>query len=131
MKRNTAILTGMGLSALVVIFAVVALGIFAGLSVSTAAAQQRLGEKTRSATVQYYEADSQAQEMLARLRGGEMPQGVKRQGDIYSYECPIGEDRCLAVAVELREEGYRVLRWQVCATEPWHSREQLPVWKGE
>ncbi len=130
MKQKGTVLTAMGLSALMVIFAVVAMALFSALSVSTAMAQKRLGEKTREPIVQYYEADSQAQEILARLRSGEVPQGVKWQGDVYSYRCVIGENRYLAVEVELTGQDYRVLRWQVC-TDTWQTDEQLPVWKGE
>ena len=130
MKQRGTALTAMGLSALMVIFAVVAMAVFAALSVSTAMAQRRLGEKTREPIAQYYEADSQAHEILARLRAGEMPPGVSQDGDIYTYRCAIGENRYLAAQVQLTEEGYRVLSWQVC-TDTWQTEEQLPVWKGE
>lgn len=130
MKQRGTALTAMGLSALMVIFAVVAMAVFAALSVSTAMAQRRLGEKTREPIAQYYEADSQAHEILARLRTGEMPPGVTQDGDIYTYCCNLGENRHLAVQVQLTEEDYRVLSWQVC-TDTWQTEEQLPVWKGE
>lgn len=131
MKQKGTVLTAMGLSALIVIFAVVAMALFSTLSVSTAMAQKRLGEKTRAPIVQYYEAESQAQAILAKLRSGEMPPGVTRQGNIYSYRCAIGENRCLAVEVELTGQDYRVLRWQVCTAAQWQTDEHLPVWKGE
>lgn len=130
MKQKGTVLTAMGLSALIVIFAVVAMALFSALSVSTAMAQKRLGEKTREPIVQYYEADSQAQEILARLRSGEMPPGVTQDGDIYTYRCNLGENRYLAVRVQLTGEDYRVLSWQVCAGA-WQTDEHLPVWKGE
>ncbi len=130
MKQRGTALTAMGLSALMVIFAVVAMAVFAALSVSTAIAQRRLGEKTREPIAAYYEADSQAQEILARLRAGEMPPGVTQDGDIYTYRCNLGENRHLAVQVQLAGEDYRVLYWQVC-TDSWQTDEQLPVWKGE
>lgn len=130
MKQKGVTLTAMGLSALIVIFAVVTLALFSALSVSTAMGQKRLGEKTRASTVEYYDADSRAQQLLARLRAGEQPQGITRQGDIYSYRCPMGENRYLAVQVQLIGTNYRVLRWQVC-TEAWQAEEHLPVWKGE
>lgn len=130
MKQKGTVLTAMGLSALIVIFAVVAMALFSTLSVSSAMAQKRLGEKARAPMIEYYEADSQAQEILAMLRAGEVPQGVIRQGDIYTYRCNLGKNRCLAVEVELIGTDYRVLRWQVC-TDAWQTDEHLPVWKGE
>lgn len=130
MKQKGTVLTAMGLSALIVIFAVVAMALFSTLSVSSAMAQKRLGEKTREPIVQYYEADSQAQEILARLRAGEMPPEATQDGDIYTYRCAIGENRHLAVQVQLTGEDYRIICWQVC-TDTWQTDEQLPVWKGE
>lgn len=131
MKRKGALLTGMGLSALIVIFVVVALVLFSALSVSAALAQKRLGENTRTPIIEYYEADAQAQELLARLRAGEQLPGVHREGDVYSYQCPMGEDRYLALEVELQGDSYRILRWQVCIGASWQAEEHLPVWKGE
>ncbi len=131
MKKNTAMLTGMGLSALLVIFAVLALAVFSLLSVSSAKAQQRLGEKTRAPVYAYYEAEAQAHEVLAMLRSGEMPQGVEREDNVYRYQCPMGENQHLAVEVTVQAGDYEILRWQVCQNGAWEADDTLPVWEGK
>ncbi len=131
MKKNTILLTGMALSAMLVIFGVLILAVFSLLSVSSARAQQRLGEKTREPICEYYEAEAQAQEILARLRSGEIPQGVEEKGGVYRYQCPVGEDQHLAVEAAVQGGNYQILRWQVCQNSPWEADDTLPVWEGK
>ncbi len=128
-KRQIS-LAGIGLSALLVVLAVLALTLFSLLSLSTARAQQRLGEKERAPVLAYYEAEAQAHEILAKLRAGEVPQGVAQGDGFYRYTCPMGENQLLAVEVEIGEDGYRIVRWQVCARGNWEADDSLPVWQG-
>ncbi len=131
MKKNSVALTGMGLSALLAMFAVLTLAVLALLSVSTAKAQQRLGEKTREPVFAYYLAEEDAHEILARLRTGEVPQNVSRENGLYCYRCPVGKDQYLAVEVEIRGSAYRIARWQVCSASGWEADDTLPVWEGK
>ena len=71
----------LGGSSLLVAFAVLALTVFALLSLSTVRADVRLGDAAAAAVKGYYEADVQAQEILARLRGGETPVEVTAHGE--------------------------------------------------
>ena len=50
-----------GVSSLLVIFAVLCLTVFALLSISTVRADGRLGDKVQTAVIGYYEADFQAE----------------------------------------------------------------------
>lgn len=104
-----------GGASLLVIFAVLCLTVFAVLSLSTARADDRLSQASAQASAEYYAADCQAQEILARLRDGELPIGVTYGGDLYTYECPISETQSLHVEVFLRDGVYTVLRWQAAA----------------
>lgn len=131
MSKEKTRLPAVGGSSLLVIFGVLCLTVFALLSVSSVQAQQRLGDASRAAVTGYYAADCQAEELLAALRRGEIPQGVTCEGDIYSYACPISPTQTLAVEVRVNGEDYTVLRWQAVATEQWQADDRRPVWDGQ
>lgn len=129
-KHNYLPMPGVGISSLIVIFAVLCLTVFALLSVSTVRSQQRLADSMRSAVTGYYSADRAAEEILARLRAGEIPEDVKTEGDIFTYYCPISDTQTLAVSVRISGKEYHVLRWQAISTADWEAEEKLPVWGG-
>ena len=131
MKKDNLSLLAVGLSSLLVIFAVLCLTVFTLLSISTVSAHKQLAQSSRQTITGYYQADSQAEEILARLRSGEVPQGVTREGDQYTYSCPISDTQTLAVRVEVAGENYQILRWQTISTEDWEAEDKLPVWDGE
>lgn len=121
-----------GGSALLVIFAVLCLTMFAMLSLSTVQADVRLSDKNADAVRNYYTADTQAEDLLARLRSGTIPDGVTADGDVYSYVCRISDTQELQV--EVRVDGaqdYQVLKWQAVSTTDWTADENLNVWNGE
>lgn len=122
---------GIGASSLLVIFAVLCLGVFALLSVATVQADRRLGDSVQQAVTAYYQADSQAEQILAKLRNGEVPAGVSRKNGIYSYCCGISDTQTLAVEAAVKGSDYEILRWQVISTADWQPEEKLPVWNGQ
>lgn len=130
-KRKNTFPTGVGVSSLLVIFAVLCLTVFALLSISTVKADLRLSEQSARTVEGYYEAACRAEEILARLRGGEIPSGVTKNGDIYTYACPISDIQTLAVQVKLSGTDYEILRWQAVSTVDWQADDSLPVWNGE
>ena len=116
---------------LLTVFAVLALTVFALLSLSTVRADERLSLASEQAVRDYYAADNGAQEILARLRAGEVPLDVTIDGGIYSYAVPISENQELQV--ELRVEGsiYTVLKWQAVSLGDWEEVEgELDLWDG-
>ena len=116
---------------LLTVFAVLALTVFALLSLSTVRADERLSLASAQAVRDYYAADNGAQEILARLRAGEVPLDVTIDGVIYSYAVPISENQELQV--ELRVEGsiYTVLKWQAVSLGDWEEVEgELDLWDG-
>ena len=119
-----------GASSLLVIFAVLCLTVFALLSIATVRADGRLGDNVEQAVTGYYQADCQAEEILARLRGGEMPEGVTLENGIYTYTCPISDTQVLAVQVALTQDTYQILRWQARSTVSWQADDRIPVWNG-
>lgn len=111
-------------------FAILCLTAFALLSLATVQANRRLADAAIRAVTDYYTADCQAQEVLARLRAGEQPEGVERDGDMYRYVCPISDVRELAVEVRVRGGEYTVLRWQAVSVGEWETDEELELWDG-
>lgn len=122
---------GIGAASLLVIFAVLCLCVFALLTLATVQADQRLGDHAEAAVLDYYRADCQAEEILAQLRCGNIPEGVTVKDGIYSFTCPISETQLLAVAVTVSEKNYEILRWQTVSTTDWKPEDTLPVWTGK
>lgn len=131
-----------GGSSLLVAFAVLALTVFAMLSLSTVQADERLGDASARAVEDYYAADARAQEILACLRtGAELPAGAAVEtsaahddGEVEetcSYTVPISETQELHVTVALRGSAYTVLRWQAAPAGQWEADEGLDIWDGE
>lgn len=125
---------------LLVVFAVLCLTVFALLALTTVQADTRLADASAQAVADYYAADCKAQELLARLRNGERPEGVEilDQGKdgAYSacYAVPISDTQELQV--ELRMEGadhsrrYQIVRWQAVPSVEWEGDESLELWDG-
>ena len=120
-----------GAGSLLTIFAVLCLTVFALLSVATVQANGRLGESSRQAVTDYYAADNASHRILARLRAGEVPEGVEETNGVYRYFCPIGQVQQLCVEVAVNGADYTVLRWQAQPVRPWQNEEQIPVWGGD
>jgi len=119
-----------GGSSLLVIFAVLCLTVFAVLSLSSVRAEGRLSEASAEAVRGYYEADCEAEEILAQLRIGIVPDGVTAEGNRYRYECEISDKQKLVVEAEVTGDTYRILRWQTEASGAWQAEDELHVWDG-
>lgn len=119
-----------GGSSLLVVFAVLCLTVFALLSLSTVQASRQLAETSASSVRAYYEADCRAEEILARLRSGQLPEGVFVQNDEYWYTCPISDTQDLQVRVRLEGTACSVLQWQAVSTVDWEADQGLDLWDG-
>lgn len=128
-ERNTSAAPVFGACALMVVFSVLCLTVFAMLSLSTAQAERRLSDASAAAVRAYYAADLEAEEIFARLRAGEQVDAVTHTGSTYSYGCPISEHQTLKVELEKTDGAWTVLRWQVEANSP-QAEQALPVWNG-
>ena len=116
-----------GGSSLLVIFSVLCLTVFALLSLSTVLADQRLSTASVENVAAYYEADTQAEEIFARLRNGEMPDAVEQEDGRYVYQCRISDTQTLYVELECDGEKWIVHRWQAVA-ETQMEESDLSVW---
>ena len=119
-----------GGSSLLVIFAVLCLVIFALLGASTVQADGRLSQTSAAAVTAYYEADCRAEEILARLRAGETPEGVERNGEYFRFECPVSDTQVLVVSGRLNGDFYEILQWQTDSVTRWEESDDLNIWDG-
>ena len=129
-KKNRFSFPTVGGSFLLTIFAVLCLTVFALLGLSTVQAGGRLSQATAQAVSDYYAADCQAEEIFARLRAGEMPEGVGEENGIYFYTCPISQTQQLCVELERENGTWRVLSWQAQSVAEWESDDSLNLWDG-
>jgi len=142
-KRSSFSPPALGGASLLVIFAVLALTIFALLSLSTVRADGRLSEASAQAVQNYYAADSKAQAVLAWLRTGEgepdVPENLTATTSIsessghietvHSYTIPISDTQELQVEVRVdNENDYEILRWQAVPVGDWENDEGIELW---
>ena len=157
-KRRKMSFTTVGGSSILTIFAVLCFVVFALLSLSTATANHNLTKKSTEAVTNYYKADTEAEEILAKIRAGEQPEGVKlyraektdngvkriiAEGIGYvdwdafaTYHCKIDDNQDLECEVLLRfgggeSSGYQIVRWQKVYTGDWEPDTSLPVFDPE
>ena len=128
-KREPVSPPAIGGTSLLVIFAVLCLTVFSLLSLSTVLAEKRMADASLESVIAYYEADLRAQEIFARLRGGEKVPGVEISGEIMDYSCPISENQQLEVRLQKKAGTWTVLRWQAVAN-PETAEDAIPVWDG-
>ena len=76
-------------------------------------------------------ADAEAEAILARLRAGEVPEGVRQENDVYDYTVPIAPDRELRVSVRRAGEDCTVLSWREVPAGDWQAEDRLTLWDGE
>lgn len=114
---------------LLVVFAVLCLTIFALLGLATVQADRRLADASAKAVADYYAADSEAQEILARLRTGEMPAGVAESNGIYSYTCVVSETQKIEVEVSMDGNSYQILKWQLIPAWAQEEEEGMDSWE--
>ncbi len=158
-KKRKMSFTTVGGSSILTIFAVLCFVVFALLSLSTAKANSNLTNKATDATTNYYKADTEAEEILAKIRSGkDIPANVKlykaetsKKGvkriiadnvgyigwDAFaSYSCKIDENQELQCEVLIRwgkpsEAGYQIIKWKKVYTSEWKADDSMPVFSDE
>lgn len=115
---------------LVTIFSVICLVIFSALVLLVQSRDGALTEKSVQSVSDYYAADVRAQEILAALRSGELPDGVTYDGSGYIYSCDIDGTRSLNVRVTVDGDEYTVLEYRVSSDGKWEADTNINVWDG-
>lgn len=135
-KNRKAAIPLSGISAVITVFAVLCLVTFALLVLSTAQADHRLADKAAEHQKQWYAADTMAETVLAQLRAGAKVNEItefeiQRDGNIYSYRCPVSDTLCLAVKVSCDNGKWTVLSWKEIYTAEWESDDSIEIWDGD
>ena len=130
-KRRRFSFPVVGGTSLLVIFAVLCLTVFALLSVGTVQAGRRLSDASAQAVSDFYAADLKAEQVFAKLRAGEIPEGVTEENGVFRYACEISDTQMLCVAMQKSEDGWSVLQWQAVSSVRWQEDDSMPVWDGE
>jgi hypothetical protein len=136
-----------GLASIVMMFVVIALTIFAALSVSTAAQEKKLADKYAASVSEYWAADAQCAEVANAF--GALWEGSAGEAEIeklaadsgaelsredgallVSYSRPIGETSALEVTLRLGD-AFTIEKWRMVSTdEDWTPDNTIPVWQG-
>ena len=131
MNKSKRGITLVGGSSLLVIFSVLCLTVFALLALSTVKADIRIADASIQSIEEYYRADCEAEEILAQLRQGNIPDGVEQEGNLYAYTCPVSDTQELSVLVEVENKNYKIHQWNVIVTKQWSPDEYIEVWTPE
>ncbi len=136
-----------GLASIVTIFVVIALTIFAALSVSTARQERELAGKFADSVTAYWAADAECAALanafgaawagasdeadIIKLAADSDAAVIRADGDLLiSYEKPISDVSSLCVTLRLGE-AFRIEEWRMVSTdEDWTPDNTLPVWQG-
>ena len=128
MNKNRRGITLVGGSSLLVIFSVLCLTVFALLALSTVKADIRIADASIQSIEEYYRADCEAEEILAQIRQGNVPDGVEQDGDVYAYSCRVSDTQVLSVIAEVTDTNYKIYQWKMILTEQWSPDEYIEVW---
>ena len=131
MSKKGRGITLTGGSSLLVIFAVLCLTVFALLTLSTVKADLRLADAAVQSVVDYYRADCEAEEILSQLRAGKLPEGVAKEGTVYTYTCTVSDTQALSVIIEMEGNLYSIKQWKLVSTAEWNPEEYIEVWTPE
>jgi len=108
------------------------------LTLSTSNAEKALSDRTSSFVKGYYEADSQATKVMARIFeasiNGSFPESVYgvdisyEEADgatIASYSCEVNDVQDLLVKLRLEASGNTILEWKTGYSREWQFNDSL------
>lgn len=113
---------GIGVISILTVLLVLALSLFAALTLASARADLALSQRNADTVQAYYSADAEAAKLYAAFAAGDEEE--------LETTLPITEQQYLAVHFVRQDDGsVRVLQWQTVSVEP-EIDEHLPVWDG-
>ena len=123
---NNKSITGIGIgsASLVLIFIVLCLVFFSLISFTSANNELLLARAEAALIIAYYEADAQAEQILAELSAQE-----EKTPEV-EFTCHISDDKELYVRLSLNNEAYDIIEWKIRDTGYWLPDMNLPVWQG-
>jgi hypothetical protein len=111
-------------------FSVLAITVFSVLSVSSVCTDGKLVQKSAVCAAEYYDADCEAEKILALIREGKVPAEVKIQDDVYTYAIHVSDLKTLHVSVRVKDTSYEILQWQTVSVTEWDEDDSLNLWDG-
>jgi len=134
---------GVGSASIVLVFAVLCLTVFSLITLVVARNDKALADAEAELVVGYYEADKQAEIILAEIiETGYIPESISgveiRSGwdmdlemDVASYVCPLSDKKELYVKVAMYDDIINILSWQMLDIGAWELDDSLNVWLGD
>lgn len=141
-KKSTGV--NIGSSSILLIFVLLCLVSFAALSIVSANADYKLGQKILTRTSAYYEACNQAEKSLASIdrtlwnlyeTSADDKEYFATAGYSKSYLIPISDLQNLSIQIEILypektgDTCYRIKSWQVVSAEQLEYEDTLPVFQ--
>jgi hypothetical protein len=141
-KRPFSAGINIGSVSIVMIFSVLALTVFAVLTLITSANEKKLAVKSAEAVKLYYAADCACEDKLAQVKEltaaedgdlakilASLPEGISgelKDGDLY-IRCaePVDGNRTLSVLAVVGNHGVNVWRWEIVDSGDWNPDESL------
>ena len=142
MPKKKSIGVNVGSSSILLIFVILCLVSFATLSIVSANADYRLGQKILTRTTAYYEACNQAEESIAAIdrtlwdvyeNSADSEEYFATVGHSKSYLIPVSDLQNLDIEIEILypqntgDACYRIVSWQLVSADQIDYDDSLPV----
>ena len=146
MSKKKSMGVNIGSSSILLIFVILCLVSFATLSIVSANADYRLGQKILTRTTAYYDACNQAEKSIAAIdrtlwtvyeTAANEEEYFATVGHDKSFLIPISDLQNLSIRIEIlypEKEGdtcYRIESWQVINVENLEYNNSLPVFQAD
>lgn len=113
---------GIGVISILTVLLVLALSLFAALTLASARADLALSQRNADTVQAYYTADAEAARLYDRFAAGDKAE--------LETTLPVTDQQYLALHFVRQADGsVRILQWQTVSVEP-EIDEHLPVWDG-
>lgn len=126
-----------GLTTLIMIFAVLCIVVFSVLTYKTALYEKKLAVKTANATKEYYAADYKANEVMEQLKsrldkgkGIDSLVSYNNSGKI-KYSVKINDNSNLNVELKNNGKKLKIIRWEITTTKTEKFDDTLKLWDGK
>lgn len=116
-----------GGGSLLVVFAVLCLVTFAMLGLASVQADRRMYRSIAAMPEAYYEADVEANRILAAIRSGTVPEGVERDEDEYAWQVPVTDVLSLCCEARIQGPDFEIRKWALDRSVPWEGDFDMDV----
>jgi len=134
---------GVGSASIVLVFAVICLTVFSLITFIVATNDKALVDAEVRRVTGYYEADAQAEYILAELLAADTLPSSVRGIDINTqwneelgtetiyFLYPVSDINALYVDLAIRGDSFDILSWRMRDTDDWEFDDSINVWSGE